>query len=122
MPMATGHSGVEMFQKGHVQSVFAQTPRPQSRASETYDTEFEDDEMSDFEEYAGRTSEDSVSYCRIPAPHVCLTYSGSLVTVVIRLLLLSTSCELQLPIISADSTSSCRRKRLLGHRKLSKDQ
>lgn len=62
MPMASGHSGVEMFQKGQVQSVFAHTPRPQSQATEMYETEFEDEDMSDFEEYAGRTSEDSVGH------------------------------------------------------------
>ena len=49
-----------MFQKDRVSSVFAQIPRPVSRASDTYETEFEDDDMSDFEEYNGRTSEDSV--------------------------------------------------------------
>ena len=65
MPLAVAHGGVEMFQKGSIQSVFAQTPRPPSRASEAYETEFEDEDMSDLEEYAGRTSEDSVghSYC-----------------------------------------------------------
>ena len=56
------HPGeVEMFQKGNVQSVFVQSsaPRPLSQATEMYDTEFEED-LSDFEEYSGRRSEESV--------------------------------------------------------------
>lgn len=59
MPMAH-QEGVEMFQKGNVQSVFVQptTPRPLSQATEMYDTEFEED-LSDFEEYSGRRSEES---------------------------------------------------------------
>ena len=60
MPMASRHGGVEMYQKGRVLSVFAEPSRPMSRASEIYETEFEDDDTSDFEEYNGRTSEDSV--------------------------------------------------------------
>jgi hypothetical protein len=60
VPAASRPSGVEMFQKGNVQSVFAQTSRPMSQATEIYDTDFEDD-MSDFEEYEGRRSEESVS-------------------------------------------------------------
>lgn len=79
MPVASSHSGAEMYQKGHVPSVFAQTPRPMSRASESYETEFEDDDTSDFEEYAGRTSEDSVS-CSGVGARSRLTYSGSMVT------------------------------------------
>ena len=53
--------GVEMFQKGNVQSVFVHpsAPRPTSQATEMYDTEFEED-LSDFEEYSGRRSEESV--------------------------------------------------------------
>lgn len=60
MPMAH-QRGVEMFQKGNVQSVFVQpsAPRPLSQATEMYDTEFEED-LSDFEEYSGRRSEESV--------------------------------------------------------------
>ena len=60
MPMAH-QRGVEMFQKGHVPSVFVQptAPRPLSQATEMYDTEFEED-LSDFEEYSGRRSEESV--------------------------------------------------------------
>lgn len=58
--MSSNHGGVEMFQMGRAPSVFAQPSRPMSRASEMYETEFEDDDMSDFEEYNGRTSEDSV--------------------------------------------------------------
>ena len=60
MPMA--HQwGVEMYQKGNVQSAFDQpsAPRPLSQATEMYDTEFEED-LSDFEEYSGRRSEESV--------------------------------------------------------------
>ncbi|CAF9905590.1 MAG: hypothetical protein ALECFALPRED_001040 [Alectoria fallacina] len=51
---------VEMFQKGNVQSVFVQpsAPRPSSQATDMYDTEFEED-LSDFEEYSGRRSEES---------------------------------------------------------------
>ena len=50
-----------MFQKGNVQSAFVQplAPRPLSQATEMYDTEFEED-LSDFEEYSGRRSEESV--------------------------------------------------------------
>lgn len=59
MPMAQPR-GIEMFQKGNVQSVFVQpsAPRPVSQATEMYDTEFEED-LSDFEEYSGRRSEES---------------------------------------------------------------
>lgn len=60
--MPTAHQrGMEMFQKGSVQSVFVQplAPRPLSQATEMYDTEFEED-LSDFEEYSGRRSEESV--------------------------------------------------------------
>ncbi|KAK4691320.1 hypothetical protein P7C71_g5652, partial [Lecanoromycetidae sp. Uapishka_2] len=56
VPMASRPTGVEMFQKGNVQSVFAS--RPMSQATEIYDTDFEED-MSDFEEYEGRRSEES---------------------------------------------------------------
>lgn len=61
MPMAHQRGEVEMFQKGSVQSVFVQpsAPRPLSQATEMYDTEFEED-LSDFEEYSGRRSEESV--------------------------------------------------------------
>lgn len=60
MPMAH-QMRVEMFQKGNVQSVFVQpsAPRPSSQATDMYDTEFEED-LSDFEEYSGRRSEESV--------------------------------------------------------------
>ena len=60
MPLAH-QRGVEMFQKGNVQPVFVQpsAPRPLSQATEMYDTEFEED-YSDFEEYSGRRSEESV--------------------------------------------------------------
>ena len=60
MPMAHQRE-LEMFQKGNVQSVFVQpsAPRPLSQATEMYDTEFEED-LSDFEEYSGRRSEESV--------------------------------------------------------------
>ena len=60
MPRAR-QGGVEMFQKGNVQSVFVQpsAPRPPSEVTEMYDTEFEED-LSDFEEYSGRRSEESV--------------------------------------------------------------
>lgn len=74
MPMAH-QGGFEMFQKHKLQSVFVQptTPRPLSQATEMYDTEFEED-LSDFEEYSGRRSEESVGirgqFC---AP--CLTHS-----------------------------------------------
>lgn len=52
-----------MYQKGRVPSVFASTnsaSRPSLESSELYETEFEED-VSDFEEYSGRRSEDSVS-------------------------------------------------------------
>ena len=60
MPMAH-QRGAEMFQKGNMQSVFVQpsAPRPLSQATDMYDTEFEED-SSDFEEYSGRRSEESV--------------------------------------------------------------
>ena len=68
MPMASRQHDIEMFQKGHVQSMFAKTStvpiltsRPVSEASDMYETEFEED-MSDFEEYSGRRSEDSVRF------------------------------------------------------------
>ena len=49
-----------MLQKGHVESLFTQrSTRPPSRATELSDTDFEDDDISDFEEYAGRRSEES---------------------------------------------------------------
>lgn len=60
--MPTAHQrGMEMFQKGNVPSVFVQpsAPRPLSQATEMYDIEFEED-LSDFEEYSGRRSEESV--------------------------------------------------------------
>ena len=53
-------NGVEMLQKGRVESLFTQrSTRPPSRATELSDTDFEDDDISDFEEYAGRRSEES---------------------------------------------------------------
>ncbi len=103
--MASSHSGVEMYQKGHVPSVFAQTPRPMSRASDSYETEFEDEDMSDFEEYAGRTSEDSVSRSKVGA-RSRLTFPGSLVTEVTRLRLLSRNYGLPPQTASALSISS----------------
>lgn len=57
VPVTSRSSGMEMFQKGNVRSVFAS--RPMSQATEIYDTDFEED-MSDFEEYEGRRSEESV--------------------------------------------------------------
>ena len=49
-----------MLQKGRVESLFTQrSTRPPSRATELSDTDFEDDDISDFEEYAGRRSEES---------------------------------------------------------------
>ncbi len=59
-PMASHQHGVEMFQKSNVQSVFvgSSNPQPASDASDI-DTEFEED-FSDFEEYSGRRSEESV--------------------------------------------------------------
>ena len=68
MPMASGRGRVEMYQKGRLPSVFAPSPRPMSQASDSYETEFEDDDMSDLEEYTGRKSEDSVSCITIPFP------------------------------------------------------
>ena len=59
--LASRQYGLEMLQKGQVQSVFVprrSTPVP-SDVTETYDTEFEED-VSDFEEYSGRRSEESV--------------------------------------------------------------
>ena len=61
MPMAHQRE-VEMFQKGNVQSVFVQpisALKPLSQDTDAYDTEFEED-LSDFEGYSGRRSEDSV--------------------------------------------------------------
>ncbi|MCJ1478040.1 hypothetical protein MMC13_006715 [Lambiella insularis] len=52
---------LEMYQKGLVPSVFTANtaaPRPSLESSELYETEFEED-VSDFEEYSGRRSEDS---------------------------------------------------------------
>lgn len=58
VPMASRQNEVEMFQKGHFQSIFVGTSslRPKS---EMEDTDFEED-MSDFDDYAGRRSEESV--------------------------------------------------------------
>ncbi len=95
-----------MYQKGHVPSVFAPTPRPSSRASDSYETEFEDEDMSDFEEYAGRTSEDSVSRS-MEGARSRLTYTGSLVIEVTQLRRRSKSYEPQRPTASPLSTSSC---------------
>ena len=111
MPMAPSHGGVEMFQKGRVPSVFVQPPRPTSRASDTYETEFEDDEMSDFEEYGGRTSEDSVGGIEGLATMNCLTRSHSLETVVIRPFPHSKNYEHRLPTISMASISNYQSKK-----------
>lgn len=110
MPMASSRAGVEMFQKGRVPSVFVQPPRPMSRASDTYETEFEDDEMSDFEEYGGRRSEDSVGAIADPATIICLTRSDSSETVVIRRSRHSKNYEHRLPTISMASISNYQRK------------
>ena len=61
MPSASRQRDVEMFQKGYVKPLFAATTtsRPTSEATDMSDTEFEED-LSDFEEYSGRRSEDSV--------------------------------------------------------------
>ncbi|TKA66689.1 hypothetical protein B0A49_08504 [Cryomyces minteri] len=52
-PLTPLEAGVEMFQKGKLQSFFNasnEAPKPLSTATETYDTDFEDD-SSEFEEY-----------------------------------------------------------------------
>lgn len=69
-----------MYQKGNVQSVFIQpsAPRPLSQATEMYDTEFEED-LSDFEEYSGRRSEESVS-TRTPSQPLPISSARSLAT------------------------------------------
>ena len=66
-----------MFQKGHVQSVYAPRAsiaayRPGVDGNEMNDTEFEED-LSDFEEYSGRRSEDSVRGYLKEAPVFSLT-------------------------------------------------
>ena len=63
--------GAEMLQKGQVQPVFSRTSTASMAFSDGSDleTEFEDD-MSDFDDYAGRRSEDSVRSCSIPPCHV----------------------------------------------------
>ena len=60
MPVASGRDGVEMYQKGGVPSVFmgVSASQPASVGSDI-DTEFEED-LSDFEDYGGRRSEESV--------------------------------------------------------------
>ena len=60
--MGRTHEGVEMYQKGVIPPVLMglSTSRPASVASDI-DTEFEED-LSDFEEYGGRRSEESVRY------------------------------------------------------------
>ena len=58
MLVNSAYEGVEMYQKGRVQSIFADSSRPISVAS-TIDTEFEED-ASDFDDYQGRRSEESV--------------------------------------------------------------
>ena len=62
MQAAPRHVGVEMLQKGRAESLFSQrSTRPPSQATEMSDTDFEDDDddISDFEEYSGRRSEES---------------------------------------------------------------
>ena len=64
MPAASGRDGVEMYQKRRVPSVFmgVSTSQPASVGSDIdIDTEFEED-LSDFEDYGGRRSEESVGY------------------------------------------------------------
>ena len=65
MLVNSAYEGVEMYQKGRVQSIFADSSRPISMAS-TIDTEFEED-ASDFDDYQGRRSEESV--CTLPPVH-----------------------------------------------------
>lgn len=58
----TRRSEIEMYEKGFARPMFTSrtsTSRPLSQATEIYDTEFEED--SDFDDYVGRRSEDSVS-------------------------------------------------------------
>lgn len=88
-----------MFQKINAQSAFGQSsaPRPISQATEMYDTEFEED-LSDFEEYSGRRSEESVG----TRGHLNLsyylsnTYTRSLATEAIQQYLLLKRYKLQL--------------------------
>ena len=68
-----------MFEKGFVQPVFASRTslqRPAPLANETYETEFEED-LSDYEEFSGRRSEDSVSIFMVAYQHDQLTYQYS---------------------------------------------
>lgn len=62
MAFVTVQHEEEMLQKGHMQLVFARrlTSGSASEISETDDTDFEED-VSDFEGYSGRRSEESVS-------------------------------------------------------------
>ena len=110
MPPASRRTEVEVFQKGHVQQIYAS--RPMSEATDTYDTEFED--LSDAEDYSGRRSEESVSDIRhfhvqrVTKPFV------SLGSEVIQHCLLLMSCEHQTQTLSMVSTFSynCKTNRI----------
>ena len=58
--MARGHDRLEMYHKGSLPSVFVRTSTSQPESVPS-DTEFEED-MSDYEDYGGRRSEESVRY------------------------------------------------------------
>jgi len=63
VPLASRHRDIELFTKGYVKPLSAPTTMSPD-ATEMSDTDFEED-FSDFEEYSGRRSEESVGH--VPA-------------------------------------------------------
>ena len=122
MPSVSHYGRVEMFQKGHVKTMFSARTNSglQSEASDFEDTEFEED-FSDVEEYSGRRSEESVS-CYIAArpSWVVLIFCKSLANKAKRPYPPSTNSRLQSRMILENSTSNCLRR--LYHQSRSKDQ
>ncbi len=86
-----------------------------------YETEFEDDDTSDFEEYAGRTSEDSVGRIVSFALGTRLTLPYSSATEVIQPPLHSKNSKHQRPTTSTASTFNCQHKKRQDQPRLLKD-
>ena len=83
VPAALGRPGVEMYQKGHSQPVFARMSMAASDSEGSdgsdLDTEFEEDD-GDFDDYQGRRSEESVGYVQLCERAHLLTYCCSTAT------------------------------------------
>ena len=123
MPMASRYNGVEMFEKGRASPMYAQTSRPMSRASDSYETEFEDDDPSDLEEYAGRKSEDSVGYTvAFAEKSLSNRERDSLVIEAMQPSLPLKNCTHPPHIISIASTFNYRSTKSLGQQSLLKDR